>query len=120
MMAHETDGYYEVSFESNVGNVGAGKLTLQDLKLSGVDVGFLYDGSFEALRDDEYVGQVELRQHNSDMGSVFGDFQTYKLMLKGRIKDGKADLEGTMVGQEDLSVNVHMKRVSTVRRPRGF
>ncbi|UZD92304.1 GrlR family regulatory protein [Cognatishimia activa] len=119
-MAHPTDGYYEVNFASNVGNVGAGKLTMKDLTISGVDVGFLYDGAFQELKDDEYTGHVELRQHNKDMESVFGDFQTYKLMLKGQIRDGKAELSATMVGQEDLSLSVQMSRVSTHRRPRGF
>lgn len=119
-MAHKTDGYYDVSFASNIGNVGAGKLTMQDLTISGVDVGFLYDGAFQELRNDEYIGHVELRQHNKEMKSVFGDFQTYKLMLKGRIKDGKAQLSATMVGHEDLSLSVQMSRVSTHRRPRGF
>ena len=117
---HKTDGYYEVSFSSNAGNVGAGKLTMKDLTLSGVDVGFFYDGAFEELGEDEYTGHVEIRQHNKDMESVFGDFDSYKLMLKGQIKDGKAQLKATMVGQEDLALQVQMKRVSTHRRPRGF
>lgn len=119
-MAHKTDGYYEVNFASNVGNVGAGKLTLQDMVISGVDLGFFYDGAVEELKEDEYTGYVKLRQHNKDMESVFGDYQTYKLMLKGTIKDGKAKLQATMVGQEDLSLNVDMNRVSIYRRPRGF
>lgn len=119
-MAHKTDGYYEASFSSNLGTVGAGKLTLQDMVLSGVDVGFFYDGVIEELKDDVYTGYVNLRQHNKEMESVFGDYQTYKLMLKGHIKDGKATLQATMVGQEDLSLDVQMSRVSVYRRPRGF
>ncbi len=119
-MAHETDGYYDVGFSSNQGTVGAGKLTLKDLVISGVDVGFFYDGAFEQLSDDEYAGYVDLRQHNRDMESVFGDFQTYKLMLKGQIKDGKATLKATMVGQEDLTLQIQMSRISTHRRPRGL
>ncbi|MFY0595981.1 MAG: hypothetical protein JXQ85_06090 [Cognatishimia sp.] len=117
---HETDGYYDVSFSSNEGVVGAGKLTMKDLSISGVDVGFFYDGAFEHLNEDEYTGHVEIRQHNKDMPSVFGDFDSYKLMLKGRIKEGKADLKATMVGMEDLSLTVSMSRVSAHRRPRGF
>lgn len=117
---HKTDGYYDVNFSSNMGTVGAGKLTMKDLSISGVDVGFFYDGAFQELSEDEYTGHVEIRQHNKDMPSVFGDFDTYKLMLKGQIKDGKAELKATMVGMEDLSLSVSMSRVSVHRRPRGF
>jgi len=117
---HETDGYYDVNFSTNEGNVGAGKITMKDLSLSGVDVGYLYDGKFDALDNDEYAGQLVIKQHNKGMESVFGDIDTFELMLKGKIKDGKATFKGTFVGMEDMTMTINMSRVSTHRRPRGF
>ena len=119
-MAHETDGYYEVDFQSNDGNIGAGKVTLQDLKLSGVDIGYLYDGIFSEISEGEYAGHIEVKQHNKEFESIFGDYSEYKLSVKGRIKDGKADLKATVVGMDHLAMQVRMSRKSTTRRPRGF
>lgn len=119
-MKHQTDGYYEVRLESSLGKMSAGTMTLTNLKVSGVDLGFLIDGMLSEISETEFAGQLHIKQHNKTVESVFGEFNSYQLMVKGSIENGKAILKGTMVGEENLTAEIKLSRLGAFRKPRGF
>ena len=110
-MAHSTDGTYTVQFSSSH-HMGAGVITLSDLKLTGGDSGFLFSGSFREFGHG-LVGRVNVRQHLKGHPSIFGTLETFELDLKGQFDGDVGVFHGHVVQEPMLKIKIELKRADS-------
>jgi hypothetical protein len=106
-MTHATDGTYTVSFKSNLGAFGAGVVVLSDLKVSGGDSAFVFEGKFQE-EGDLFVGNIRVRQHSRAMSSIFGPMSKFELALRGRMTVHGGQFSGHVIGHQALSLDVSL------------
>lgn len=82
MERSEHDGLYTARFRTPLDDASGVVVVLGDTVYGG-DTGMYYFGRF-AERDGEIEVNLEIRRHNEATHSVFGDFDGFKMTLKGR------------------------------------
>ncbi|QBY00477.1 hypothetical protein E2K80_06790 [Rhodophyticola sp. CCM32] len=106
-MPQLADGTYVVSFESSLGAFGGGTVMIKGYRISGGDIGYLYEGQLEESGDD-LVGHVKVTQHDKTMESVFGDIEQFDIDLKGRVIDDRGIFKGAVAGFPMFQLTVRL------------
>ena len=101
------DGLWSVKFQTNLGLFGQGVVVVVGSRVLGGDSSFYYEGHLK-VSADLMEGEITVIRFAQTLTSVFGNLEKFKLVLSGKIEEGKRML---MTGY--LAENPSMKLTVT-------
>ena len=78
------DGLWIVEFESTLGLFGRGVMVLNGERILGGDVGYYYSGQC-TFQGNKINAQVDVIRFDANSVSIFGDIESFTLVLDGTI-----------------------------------
>ena len=113
---HLVDGVYAAQFVSNASQYGEGIVVLDGGRIHGGDLDHVYVGRY-SLAGNEFSATVEVANYSSNLSSVFGGLEHYRLTLNGTIKKGQdITTHGKVEGRPDLAIQINLHKVSELVR----
>lgn len=111
-----TPGIYRVKFSSLQQEYGEGLAVFKDETINGGDNGYLYIGNY--TRSGKTVNaQIKITRWDQNAVSVFGNVQTFDLVLRGEISDNLAEftVSGFPAQMPELKIIVQGRRLADAR-----
>ena len=111
-----TPGIYRVKFSSVQQGYGEGLAVFKDGTINGGDDGYLYVGHY--TRDGKIVNaQIKINRWSQNAVSVFGNIQTFDLVLRGEIADNLSEftVSGFAAQLPNLNIIVQGQRLADAR-----
>jgi len=105
------EGIYHVRFSSPQGTSGEGLAVIKAGSVNGGDGGYLYSGQLAAT-GDQVAGQLEIKQWNHAVPSIFGQLRKFKLDLKDSANGDTFAVSGGMAGQPNLKISIAGRRLA--------
>ena len=97
------DGLWIVEFESTIGMFGKGVMVLNGDRILGGDVGYYYSGKC-TIQGGKIKAEVDVIRFDADSVSIFGDIESFTLVLDGTITGVDFQARAT----SDSSPNIEM------------
>ncbi|MCP4612303.1 MAG: hypothetical protein GY845_26705 [Planctomycetes bacterium] len=102
------DGLWVIEFKSDY-DFGYGVLVFNGNQVLGGDFGYYYSGRINTTGN--MTGEVNVVRHNPNAVSVFGDVDSFTLLIKdGTISNKSFKLNATIKGVEHLTIEVSGKK----------
>ncbi len=104
---------YGVHFQSNLGSIGYGILTVSNGRLTGYDEGFRYRG-FVTVYGGRLSGRIAVDRVDPEAVSIFGVVEHFEIMIAGNAVTGQWHYSGQVVGAEHLRVRFRLIELSAM------
>jgi len=112
------DGLWTVEFKTE-SNFGMGVFVLlKNGRVLGGDFGYYYSGQVTENAGQITGGQVSVVRFNPNVVAVFGDYDSFVLLLKtGTINESSFHVQATVEGAEHLSIVINGKKKVDIDEP---
>jgi len=102
------DGLWVIEFKT-YNDFGWGVLVFNGSQVMGGDMGYYYFGQMNTT--GKITGEVNVVRFNPNVASVFGDVDSFTLLLKdGTINENSFKANATVKGAEHLSIEISGKK----------
>ncbi len=102
------DGLWVIEFKTDY-DFGYGVLVFNGSQVLGGDFGYYYSGRINTTGN--MSGEVNVIRFNPNAASVFGDVDSFTLLLKdGTINENSFKANATVKGAEHLSIEISGKK----------
>jgi hypothetical protein len=106
------DGLYKIKFAQKDRTAGEGYVALLGDRALGGGNGYGYLGRVELRRGTYLRIAFEIRRHDPEARSVFGDIDTYRITVYGDLADNEGHLYGKIDGQGDTKLVVYFEKLA--------
>ncbi len=105
-------GIYSVKFATPLG-YGVGLAVFKDGSINGGDNGFLYVGKY-SVNGAEVTAQLNVKQWQPGISSVFGPYTNFDLNLRGTLQAGNSSfgVSGVTVKSPNIKISIEGRRIS--------
>lgn len=99
------DGLWVVEFSSTLGMFGRGVMVLNGERVLGGDVGYYYSGQC-TFEEDRIKAQVDVIRFDPNSVSIFGDLDSFTLILDGTISGNDFQARATSESSPNIEMEV--------------
>lgn len=102
-------GLYSVVFSAPGGSAGVGLVVVDNGKIHGGDLTYLYRGTYQA--DGQSVNaKIHVSHYRGQLNSILGAISNFDLILSGKASDSGFTLSGQVEGYPQLAISIAAQR----------
>ena len=101
---------WSVKFQSNNFDFGSGVVAIDGDQVYGGDHGYYYVGKC-TISGNSATAIVTVTKHNPTVTSVFGNIQTFNLVLTGNVVSNTISFTGNVEGQPAMKMTATMQKL---------
>ncbi len=106
------EGLWKVFFQSNFQTIGSGVAVFLNDRILGGDSSYYYDGSVKIQGNKAEANINIVRFNKGGMPSIFGNLDSFSLMVSGDIGATDIELHGNMVQQPNMKITIKGKKIT--------
>lgn len=107
------EGIYSVTFESSSREWGIGLVVVENGKIQGGDLSFIYRGKYK-IDGDLLKADIHVSHYRGEPISIFGSIMDFNLRLSGNFTGNSFKIKGSIVEQPQFLIQVTGEKVSAL------
>ncbi|MCJ7777103.1 MAG: hypothetical protein MUP16_02165 [Sedimentisphaerales bacterium] len=107
------NGIYQVQFMANNKSFGMGLILIENGRVNGGDLSYIYQGRFDYYGDD-IQALIEVKHYSGPAISVMGPLQEFSLNLSGKQSGEIFEVAGGIPGVPELSIKIVGRKVAEI------